>query len=60
MRKVRSHVKEPTWQAFEMVAIEGRTAQEAAEKLHVSIGQIYVSKSRVIKRLRETVETIHE
>jgi len=43
-----------------MVAIEGRTAQEAAEKLHVSIGQIYVSKSRVIKRLRETVETIHE
>lgn len=49
---VKSDVAEETWLAFEMTAIRGIAGEEVGELLGKSIGSIYASRSRVMKRLR--------
>ncbi|KPK61772.1 MAG: hypothetical protein AMK73_07805 [Planctomycetes bacterium SM23_32] len=55
---VRPRVKGTTWRAFEMAVLEDRPPAEVARELGMSIGQVYVSKSRVLKRLSEAVEMV--
>ena len=55
---VRGQVSEQTWQAFEITAVEGRSGSEAAESLHMSIGAVYLARSRVMSRLKELVQGI--
>ena len=54
-RCVRKRVREPTWRAFELTAIESRSPQDAAKETHMSIAEVYVAKSRVLKMLKEEV-----
>jgi len=54
--KVKEHVSPSTWQAFWQTHVAGQSVAEAAKQLGVSVGTIYVSRSRVVKRLRETVK----
>ncbi|MDB5342764.1 MAG: rpoE 7 [Schlesneria sp.] len=54
--RVQGTVKEATWQAFWMTAVEDRPAEEAAAELGLSVGAIYVARSRVMSRLREEVK----
>ncbi len=54
--KVKQEVSDSTWSAFWKTHIEGQTIGNAADELGVSVGTIYVSRSRVIKRLRKTVQ----
>jgi RNA polymerase sigma-70 factor (ECF subfamily) len=39
--------------AFRGVALEGHAAQEVADELGLSVGAVYVARSRVLRRLRE-------
>lgn len=55
-RRVRRRVRDFTWRAFEMTALENRSPQEAAKELNLSIAEIYVAKSRVLKMLSEEVQ----
>lgn len=50
---VRDSVAASTWNAFQLTHIEGVSIAEAAKKLHLSPGNIYIARSRVISRLRE-------
>ena len=45
-----------TWQAFFQTAMEGRTPSQVASHVGLSVGAVYVAKSRVIARLRLEVE----
>ncbi|MGO9110904.1 MAG: RNA polymerase sigma factor [Thermoguttaceae bacterium] len=54
--RVQSEVHESTWQAFWQTAVEGQRAEEVAKRLGMSVGAVYIAKSRVIARLREHVE----
>ncbi len=56
--KVKQEVDLATWQAFEMTVVHGITIEEAAKELGKSTGNTYTSRSRVMRRLRETVKTI--
>jgi RNA polymerase sigma-70 factor (ECF subfamily) len=56
--RVRGEFKEPTWQAFWQTAVEDRAAKEVAEALGLSVGAVYVAKSRVLARLKEEVQRI--
>src|SRR5262245_48130123 len=56
--QVRRHFQVATWQAFWMTAVEGRTPREAAERLGLSVGAVYIARSRVLARLREAVGQI--
>lgn len=50
---LQSDFQPRTWQAFWQVAVEGKTAAETAAELGMSVGAVFVAKSRVLKRLRE-------
>jgi RNA polymerase sigma-70 factor (ECF subfamily) len=56
--KVRRVVDEKTWQAFRLTAIEGKSGRETADALGMSVGAVYVAKSRVLTRLQQQVEEI--
>ncbi|MEZ6094562.1 MAG: sigma-70 family RNA polymerase sigma factor [Pirellulaceae bacterium] len=52
---VRSDVSPATWKAFEMTVVQGMSCEQAAESLSKSIGTIYASRSRILKRLQQEV-----
>ncbi|MCA9175436.1 MAG: sigma-70 family RNA polymerase sigma factor [Planctomycetales bacterium] len=54
--QVRNLVNEPTWQAFWMTHVEGVSIADAATRIGVSVGSIYVSRSRVMARMQEFVQ----
>ena len=54
--RVRQVVSPSTWQAFWLTEVDGQTVQKAAESLRKSTGHIYVSRSRVMARIKELVQ----
>ena len=57
---VRSRADATTWQAFAMTMIDGLTIAEAAERLQRSEAVIYAARSRIMRRLRDTVKIMEE
>jgi RNA polymerase sigma factor (sigma-70 family) len=53
VERVKQAVSEATWEAFRQTAIEGRKPREVAETLGLSVGAVYIAKSRVQARLKE-------
>jgi RNA polymerase sigma-70 factor, ECF subfamily len=46
---------EPTWQAFWMAVIEGKSTTDVALELGITKNAVYLAKSRISKRLRELI-----
>ena len=55
--KIKKQFKPTTWQAFWQTAIENRDVETVAAELGINRGAVYVSRSRVMKRLRDVVQT---
>ncbi len=58
--QVRGQFQDATWQAFWRTAVEGQPARQAAEALGMSVGAVYIAKSRVLARLKEEVQRLLE
>jgi RNA polymerase sigma-70 factor (ECF subfamily) len=56
--QVRGQFTETTWRAFWATGVEGRDAAAVAEELNLSVGSVYVAKSRVQARLRELIREV--
>jgi RNA polymerase sigma factor (sigma-70 family) len=56
--RVRGEFKHATWQAFQLVAVEGKSGEEAASTLGMSIGAVYMAKCRVLARIKKQVRQI--
>jgi RNA polymerase sigma-70 factor (ECF subfamily) len=56
--QVRLEVHETTWQAFWQTACEQRDGQEVARRLGLSVGAVYIAKSRVLARLKERIRAM--
>jgi RNA polymerase sigma-70 factor (ECF subfamily) len=54
--QVRSRCEPATWQAFWLTTLEGKSGEAVAAELGMSIGAVYVAKSRVLVRLQEVLE----
>lgn len=54
--QVRPTVKETSWRAFWMTAIEGRNANDVSRELDLPAGNIYAAKFRIIAKIRQIVE----
>ncbi len=54
--QVRESVADSTWQAFWLTHVEGLAIGDAARQLGVSVGNVYVARSRVMNRLQELVK----
>ncbi len=52
LQTLQHEFTETTWKAFEMTALEGRSAQETAASLSISSNAVFIAKSRVMARLR--------
>jgi RNA polymerase sigma-70 factor (ECF subfamily) len=58
--QVRGGFTDQTWQAFWQTAVEGREAKETAAALGMTLGAVYIAKSRVLARLRKQIERCQE
>lgn len=56
--QVKPEFAENTWLAFWRTGVEGRSAAEAGQELGMTVGAVYVARSRVLARLRECVEQL--
>jgi len=59
-QKARPEFQPRTWQAFWLTAVESLPAKDAAERVGLSLGAVYIARSRVIARLRELVESVSD
>jgi RNA polymerase sigma factor (sigma-70 family) len=53
---VKDEIAPATWQAFWQTAVEDRVPAEVAAELGLSIGSVYVARSRVLARIKRRVE----
>jgi len=54
--RVRNEVNIATWQAFWLSFVDQKSVDEVATQLDMARGNVYVARSRVMKRLREEIE----
>jgi DNA-directed RNA polymerase specialized sigma24 family protein len=60
MNRARPDFQEVTWTIFEHAWVRGLAAPEVARELGVPIESVYLTNSRVLKRLRTGVVTLAE
>ncbi len=56
--QVRGQFRDTTWSAFWLTAVESHPIQEVADTLGMTVGAVYVARSRVMARLRKTIERL--
>jgi RNA polymerase sigma-70 factor (ECF subfamily) len=56
--QVRGAFEEATWRAFWQTAVEAHSPAEVARELGMSVGAVYIAKSRVLARLREEIRQL--
>lgn len=52
---VKADVRESTWLAFWQTSIDDRSVESVAEGLQMSVGSVYIARSRVMARLQNEV-----
>ncbi len=60
LSSIRHEFKDATWQAFQLTAQEGKTADEAAEQLGITPNAVFIARSRVLARLRSRSQGLTE
>ena len=53
IRMIQDDFDPKTWAAFQAVTVNGRPPADVAVEVGMSVGSVYVAKSRILKRLRE-------
>jgi RNA polymerase sigma factor (sigma-70 family) len=56
--RVQLRVNSQTWQAFQLLTIEGWSGAQVAAKLQMRLAAVYVAKNRVQKMLQEEVNKL--
>jgi RNA polymerase sigma factor (sigma-70 family) len=58
--RVRLRVQPHTWEAFHLLAYEGLSGAEAATRLNMKVGAVFVARSKVQRMLREELSRLEE
>lgn len=58
--QVRHEFLETSWRAFRATVIDGRSVDEVASELDVTAGSIYMSRSRIMARIRKKVAEVND
>jgi RNA polymerase sigma factor (sigma-70 family) len=54
--RIQKHFSSTTWKAFWRTAVEGARGAAVAAELGLSVGAVYVARSRVLARLTEEIQ----
>lgn len=57
-QQVRSQSQEVTWLAFEMTELQQISIERTSALLQISTGSVYAARSRVMRRIRNTIEKL--
>jgi RNA polymerase sigma-70 factor (ECF subfamily) len=57
-RQARKEFQPNTWAAFWQTAVENHSIQSVADGLTLSVGAVYVARSRVMARLKELIQEV--
>jgi RNA polymerase sigma-70 factor (ECF subfamily) len=57
---VQREVQTNTWRAFQRTAVDGQPPPVVAQELGMTIAAVYLAKSRVMARLKDTIRRVHE
>jgi len=57
--RIRPLLADSTWQAFQLTAVEGKSGQEAAAALGISVAAVYLAKGRVMMKLKKEIEQLN-
>ena len=60
LERIRPHFSNDTWTAFDLVWVNGETPKLVAQKMKRGLDFVYLSKSRVLNRLRLEVDLLAE
>ena len=58
--QIRDQFNQTTWQAFEKTAVENLKSTDVAEELGISVGSVYVAKSRVLQKLKQKIASVDD
>ncbi len=58
LARVRQRVQSHTWEAFRLTELEGLPIPEAAEQLHMTVGQVHTARSRIRDMLRDEIQQL--
>ena len=53
---VEPQVRPASWRAFWLTAVEGRSGEQVAAELGMTVGSVYTAKCRVLARIRHVAE----
>jgi RNA polymerase sigma factor (sigma-70 family) len=53
---VRLRIKPHTWEAFRMLALEGASGAQTAERLGMKVGTVFVARSKVQRMLQQEIK----
>jgi RNA polymerase sigma factor (sigma-70 family) len=56
--EIRPEFTPATWQAFWLTSVEEQTSAAVADTLGLSVGAVYVARSRVLARLKKRIEQL--
>lgn len=59
-KQVRGEFRDTSWKAFWATQIEGQDVAAVAEALRVSPGSIYMSRSRILARIRAKIDEVFD
>lgn len=54
--RAREEFRDSTWRAFWLTAVEDLDAKAAAQAIGITVGAVYIARSRVMARLRAIIE----
>ena len=60
MGKIKGEFSEKSWSAFTAIAIDGDSPKDTAKRMEMTLGSLYVAKSRILKRLIEKIHSVDE
>ena len=55
MESIQLEFSDKTWEAFVRTAINQEAGKDVADKLDLSVGAVYIARSRVTTRLKEWI-----
>jgi RNA polymerase sigma-70 factor (ECF subfamily) len=58
--RVRQQVSQRQWMAYWLTSVEDRPVAEVAAQYEMSVGSIYIARSRITKRIRELIRAHEE